>query len=84
MKKQLQEILFEKLDLPILKKTPKGQPSTAEDVLQELSENYELPKIILEHRTLSKLKSTYTEKDWNQLLPRGSVNLINYIQNPLI
>ena len=65
--KQLQEILFEKLDLPILKKTPKGQPSTAEDVLQELSENYELPKIILEHRTLSKLKSTYTEKLPNQI-----------------
>ena len=65
--KQLQEILFEKLDLPIIKKTPKGQPSTAEDVLQELSENYELPKIILEHRTLSKLKSTYTEKLPNQI-----------------
>jgi DNA polymerase-1 len=60
--KQLQEIFFEKLDYPILQKTPGGQPSTAENVLQQLSEDYELPKIILEHRTLSKLKSTYTDK----------------------
>lgn len=60
--KQLQEILFEKLQLPVLKKTPKGQPSTAEDALQELSNTYELPKIILEYRSLSKLKSTYTDK----------------------
>jgi DNA polymerase-1 len=60
--KQLQEILYEKLDLPILKKTPKGQPSTAEPVLQELAHDYELPKIILEYRSLSKLKSTYTDK----------------------
>lgn len=60
--KQLQEILFNKLQLPVLEKTPTGQPSTAEPVLQELAHNYELPKIILEHRTLSKLKSTYTDK----------------------
>ena len=60
--KQLQEILFDNLKLPVIKKTPKGQPSTSEDVLQELAEEFELPKIILEHRTLSKLKSTYTEK----------------------
>ena len=60
--KQLQEIFFEKLNYPILQKTPGGQPSTAENVLQQLSEDYELPKIILEHRTLSKLKSTYTDK----------------------
>ncbi len=60
--KQLQEILFEKLELPILKRTPKKQPSTAEDVLQELSNDYELPGIILKYRTLSKLKSTYTDK----------------------
>ena len=60
--KQLQEILFDNLNLPVLKKTPKGQPSTSEEVLQELAEKFELPKIILEHRTLSKLKSTYTEK----------------------
>jgi len=60
--KQIQAILFEKQGLPIIKKTPKGAPSTAEDVLVELSENYELPKLILEHRSLSKLKSTYTDK----------------------
>ncbi len=60
--KQLQALLFEKLKLPIISKTPKGQPSTAESVLQELSHDYELPKIILEHRSLSKLKSTYTDK----------------------
>jgi DNA polymerase-1 len=58
--KQLQQILFEKLELPVIRKTPKGQPSTAEDVLRELAENYELPKLILEHRSVSKLKSTYT------------------------
>ena len=60
--KQLQEIFFEKLDYPIVQKTPGGQPSTAENVLQQLSQDYDLPKIILEHRTLSKLKSTYTDK----------------------
>tara|TARA_Y100000590_G_scaffold79789_1_gene88595 strand:+ start:15401 stop:18091 length:2691 start_codon:yes stop_codon:yes gene_type:complete len=60
--KQLQEIFFEKLNYPVLQKTPGGQPSTAENVLQQLSEDYELPEIILEHRTLSKLKSTYTDK----------------------
>ncbi|WP_462164650.1 DNA polymerase I [Pseudoalteromonas xiamenensis] len=60
--KQLQHILFEKLGLPIVKKTPKGAPSTAEEVLQELAHDYPLPKIIMEHRGLSKLKSTYTDK----------------------
>jgi DNA polymerase-1 len=60
--KQLQQIMFEKLGLPIIRKTPKGQPSTAEDVLQELAGNYKLPKLILEHRSVSKLKSTYTDK----------------------
>jgi DNA polymerase-1 len=60
--KQLQQILFEKLELPVIRKTPKGQPSTAEDVLQELSGDYELPRLILEHRSLSKLKSTYTDR----------------------
>ena len=60
--KQIQAILFEKLGLPVLKKTPKGQPSTAEDVLQELALDYPLPKLILEYRSLSKLKSTYTDK----------------------
>ena len=60
--KQLQEILFEKQGLPVISKTPKGQPSTAESVLQELAERYELPKTILEYRSLSKLKSTYADK----------------------
>ena len=67
--KQLQEIFFEKLKYPILQKTPGGQPSTAENVLQQLSEDYELPKIILEHRTLSKLKSTYTDTLPSQISP---------------
>jgi DNA polymerase-1 len=60
--KQLQAILFDKLGLPVIRKTPKGQPSTAEDVLQELARDYPLPRLILEHRSLSKLKSTYTDK----------------------
>ena len=60
--KQLGEILFEKLELPVIKKTPKGAPSTAEDVLVELALDYPLPKLLLEYRTLSKLKSTYTDK----------------------
>ncbi len=68
--KQLQEIFFEKLGLPILERTPKGAPSTAESVLQELSHDYELPKLILSHRTLSKLKSTYTDKLPLQIDPR--------------
>ena len=60
--KQIQSVLYDKLNLPILAKTPKGQPSTAESVLQDLSEKYELPKLILEYRSMSKLCSTYTEK----------------------
>jgi DNA polymerase-1 len=60
--KQIQEILFEKQGLPVISKTPKGQPSTAESVLQELAHDYILPKLILESRSLSKLKSTYTDK----------------------
>jgi len=60
--KQLQQILFEEQGIPVIKKTPKGAPSTAEDVLQELALEYPLPKRILEHRSLSKLKSTYTDK----------------------
>ncbi len=60
--KQLQSILFDELQLPVLKKTPKGAPSTAEEVLQELALTYPLPKLIIEHRGLSKLKSTYTDK----------------------
>ena len=60
--KQLREIFFEKLNYRVIKKTPGGQPSTDEKVLAELAEEYELPKVLLEHRTLSKLKSTYTDK----------------------
>ena len=60
--KQLQQIFFEKLGLPVIKKTPKGQPSTAEPVLQELALDYPLPKVIMEYRGLSKLKSTYTDQ----------------------
>ena len=60
--KQLQAILFDKLGLPVLKKTPKGQPSTAEPVLVDLAQDYELPQTILEYRSLAKLKSTYTDK----------------------
>ena len=65
--KQLREIFFEKLKYRIIKKTPGGQPSTDEKVLAELAEEYELPKVLLEHRTLSKLKSTYTDKLPNQV-----------------
>ena len=60
--KQLQEILFDKLGLPIIQKTPKGAPSTNEEVLEELAFSHELPKVLVEHRGLSKLKSTYTDK----------------------
>ncbi len=60
--KQLQEILFEQQGLPVIKKTPKGVPSTAEAVLIELAQDYELPALLLEHRSMSKLKSTYTDK----------------------
>ena len=60
--KQIQTILYDQLQLPVLKRTPKGQPSTDESVLQELAADYELPKLILEHRSLSKLKSTYVDK----------------------
>ena len=60
--KQLGEILVEKLELPVIKKTPKGAPSTAEDVLAELANDYELPAVLIEHRGLAKLKSTYTDK----------------------
>lgn len=60
--KQLQTILFEKLNLPVVKKTPGGAPSTNEEVLEELADNHELPRVILEHRSLSKLKTTYTDK----------------------
>ncbi len=68
--KQLQAILFERMGLPAGKKTATGQSSTAEDVLQELALNYPLPKVILEHRMLSKLKSTYTDRLPEQIHPR--------------
>lgn len=60
--KQLQQIFYEKLGLPVLKKTPKGAPSTAEPVLVDLARDYELPEVILDYRGLAKLKSTYTDK----------------------
>lgn len=69
--KQLQEILFQQLGLPVIKKTPKGDPSTAEPVLAELAEQgHELPKIIMQHRTLAKLKSTYTDALPKQIQPQ--------------
>ncbi|MDH3376512.1 MAG: DNA polymerase I [Gammaproteobacteria bacterium] len=68
--KQIQEILYDKLGLPVLRKTPKGQPSTAENVLQELAVDFDLPRLILEHRGLAKLKSTYTDKLPDLINPR--------------
>ena len=68
--KQLQEILFDKLGLPVVSKTPKGQPSTNEDVLEQLAEQHDLPRVILEHRGLAKLKSTYADKLPEAINPR--------------
>lgn len=68
--KQLQQILFDEQKLPVIRKTPKGQPSTAEDVLQELADDYELPRLVLQHRGLSKLKSTYTDRLPEQICSR--------------
>ena len=67
--KQLQEILFGELGLPVIRSTPKGQPSTAEDVLQELANDFDLPRVILEYRSVAKLKSTYTDKLPEQISP---------------
>jgi DNA polymerase-1 len=67
--KQLQEILFGKLGIPVTRKTPTGQPSTAEDVLEELAATYPLPKLILEYRGVAKLKSTYTDNLPKQIDP---------------
>ena len=67
--RQLQQILFEKLKIPVLRKTPTGQPSTAEDVLEELAGEHTLPRLILEYRALAKLRSTYTEKLPEQIDP---------------
>jgi DNA polymerase I len=68
--RQLQEVLFGKLGLPVKRKTPTGQPSTAEDVLEELADEFELPRIILEYRGLAKLRSTYTDRLPEQINPR--------------
>ncbi|MDX1755128.1 MAG: DNA polymerase I [Marinobacter sp.] len=68
--KQLQAIFYDKLGLPVIKKTPKGAPSTAEPVLQELAHDHVLPRLILEHRSLSKLKSTYTDSLPGMISPR--------------
>ncbi len=68
--KQIQEILFERQGLPVKKKTPSGAPSTDEDVLAELAQDYPLPKILLEYRGLAKLKSTYTDKLPRMVNPR--------------
>ena len=78
--KQLQQILFERLQLPVLRKTPTGQPSTAEDVLEELAESYPLPRIVLEYRALAKLKSTYTDKLPEQVNERTGRIHTNYSQ----
>jgi DNA polymerase-1 len=67
--KQIQAILYDKLALPVLRKTPKGAPSTAEDVLEELANEYDIPRLILEHRGLNKLKTTYIDKLPNEINP---------------
>ena len=78
--KQLQQILFERLQLPVRRRTPTGQPSTAEDVLEELAANYALPRIVLEYRALAKLKSTYTDKLPEQVNERTGRIHTNYAQ----
>ncbi|MBC7778471.1 MAG: DNA polymerase I [Proteobacteria bacterium] len=78
--KQIQELLFGKLALPVIKKTPSGTPSTDEDVLTELALDYPLPKLLLEHRSLSKLKSTYTDKLPKMINPRTGRVHTNYAQ----
>ncbi|MBF8177443.1 DNA polymerase I [Herminiimonas contaminans] len=78
--KQLGEIFFEKLKLPVVKKTPSGSPSTDEEVLQKLAEDYPLPKVLLEYRSLSKLKSTYTDKLPKMIDPTTGRVHTNYAQ----
>jgi len=78
--KQLQQILFERLQLPVRRKTPTGQPSTAEDVLEELAGSYTLPRIVLEYRALAKLKSTYTDTLPEQVNERTGRIHTNYAQ----
>ena len=67
--KQLQQILYEKMNLPVLRKTPTGQPSTAEDVLEQLAESFTLPQLILDYRSIAKLRSTYADKLPTQVNP---------------
>jgi DNA polymerase-1 len=78
--KQIGQIFFERLELPVIKKTPSGAPSTDEEVLQKLAEDYPLPKILLEHRGLSKLKSTYTDKLPRMVNPQTGRVHTNYAQ----
>jgi DNA polymerase I - 3''-5'' exonuclease and polymerase domains len=78
--KQIGEILFERLQLPVQKKTASGAPSTDEEVLEKLAEDYPLPRVILDHRSLSKLKSTYTEKLPQMINPDTGRVHTNYAQ----
>jgi DNA polymerase I len=78
--RQLQQILFERLQLPVRRRTPTGQPSTAEDVLEELAASFALPRIVLEYRALAKLKSTYTDKLPEQVNERTGRIHTNYAQ----
>jgi DNA polymerase-1 len=78
--KQIGEILFDRLQLPVVKKTPSGTPSTDEEVLQKLAENYPLPKALLDYRSLSKLKSTYTDKLPKMVNPKTGRVHTNYAQ----
>ena len=78
--KQIGQIFFERLQLPVVKKTPSGAPSTDEEVLQKLAEDYPLPKLLLEHRGLSKLKSTYTDKLPRMVNPKTGRVHTNYAQ----
>ena len=78
--KQIGEIFFEKLQLPVIKKTPSGSPSTDEEVLQKLAEDYPLPKVLLDYRSLSKLKSTYTDKLPKMINPQTGRVHTNYGQ----
>ena len=78
--KQIGEIFFEKLKLPVVKKTPSGSPSTDEEVLQKLAEDYPLPKVLLDYRSLSKLKSTYTDKLPKMVNPDTGRVHTNYAQ----
>ena len=78
--KDLREIFFEEMNMPVMKKTPGGQPSTDESVLQDLARDYELPKILLEHRTLAKLKNTYTDSLPEQISPKTGRIHTSYLQ----